>query len=114
MKSLQNRLTALSWDGRRVTMSVCGSVRSRRFAQSQAIGGRAGLYLVSWSLWFLTTPIYGGQSFDDKSASDWQAFQKTVQPFFARHCFECHGQKASGDVRLDQFADETALAQGQG
>jgi hypothetical protein len=43
-------------------------------------------------------------------ANDWQAFQKTVQPFLARHCFECHTDKARGDVRLDQF-DERALAQ---
>jgi hypothetical protein len=43
-------------------------------------------------------------------AADWQAFQKTVQPFLARHCFECHTDKQSGDVRLDQFADEKALA----
>jgi hypothetical protein len=44
-------------------------------------------------------------------AAEWQAFQKTVQPFLAKHCFECHTDKQSGDVRLDQFADEKALAQ---
>jgi mono/diheme cytochrome c family protein len=43
-------------------------------------------------------------------AADWQTFQKTVQPFLAKHCFECHTDKQSGDVRLDQFADEKALA----
>src|SRR4051794_12022461 len=96
-------------------MSVCRNVGSRRFSQPQAIGRCAGLYLVSCSVLFLTTPIiYGGPSFDDKSASDWQGFQKSVQPFFAKHCFECHGQKASGEVRLDQFADEAALESGQG
>jgi hypothetical protein len=44
-------------------------------------------------------------------AADWPAFQKTVRPFLAKHCFECHADKESGDVRLDQFADEKALAQ---
>ena len=36
-------------------------------------------------------------------ATDWQAFQKTVQPFLAKHCFDCHTDKQRGDVRLDQF-----------
>src|SRR5581483_6085166 len=44
-------------------------------------------------------------------AADWPAFRKTVQPFLARHCFECHTDKQRGGVRLDQFADEKALAQ---
>ena len=26
-------------------------------------------------------------------AADWPAFQKTVQPFVAKHCFECHADK---------------------
>src|SRR5262245_43435938 len=43
-------------------------------------------------------------------ATDWQSFQKTVQPFFAKHCFDCHTDKPRGDVRLDQFTDEKALA----
>jgi hypothetical protein len=42
------------------------------------------------------------------STAQWQAFQKTVQPFFAKHCYECHTDKQRGDVRLDQF-DEKAL-----
>src|SRR5262249_20487515 len=42
--------------------------------------------------------------------TEWQAFQKTVRPFLARHCFDCHTDKPRGDVRLDQF-DEKALAQ---
>src|SRR4051812_43963980 len=96
-------------------MSVCRSVQSRPFAEPQAIRRRGILYLVSCSVFILNAQVYGGgQSFDDKSASDWKAFQKTVQPFFAKHCFACHGQKASGDVRLDQFADEAALEKGQG
>src|SRR3954451_22252028 len=42
-------------------------------------------------------------------ATDRQSFQKTVQPFLARHCFDCHADKPRGDVRLGQF-DEKALA----
>ena len=33
-------------------------------------------------------------------------FHKTVQPFFAAHCYECHGPSDSeAGVRLDQFTD---------
>jgi hypothetical protein len=50
------------------------------------------------------------QSTSSKPAPDWPSFQKTVQPFLAKHCFACHAdKKASGDVRLDQFRDETSL-----
>jgi mono/diheme cytochrome c family protein len=42
-------------------------------------------------------------------ATDWQTFQKTVHPFLTKHCFECHTDKESGGVRLDQFKDEKAL-----
>ncbi len=44
--------------------------------------------------------------------SDWQTFRKTVQPVLSQYCFECHADKAKGDIRLDQFTDEKALAQG--
>jgi hypothetical protein len=43
-------------------------------------------------------------------ASDWPTFHKTVLPFLAKHCFECHTDKESGDVRLDQFRDDKTLA----
>src|SRR5262245_20149918 len=43
-------------------------------------------------------------------AEEWQAFRQTVQPFLARHCYECHSDKPRGDVRLDKL-DEKALAQ---
>lgn len=43
---------------------------------------------------------------------DWPAFQRTVLPFLAKHCFECHSDKKSGDVRLDQFKDDLSLARG--
>src|SRR5262249_47781859 len=55
-----------------------------------------------------TPPHSSGQP--PAPATDWQAFQKTVRPFLARHCFECHTDKQRGGVRLDQF-DEKALAQ---
>jgi hypothetical protein len=55
----------------------------------------------------------GGQSPVKTPPNDLEAFQKTVQPFLAKHCLECHGEKKqSGDVRLDLFQDATALAQG--
>jgi hypothetical protein len=44
------------------------------------------------------------------ATAEWRAYQQTVQPFFAKHCFTCHTDKQSGDVRLDQFPDEKALA----
>jgi len=53
------------------------------------------------------TPRNSGQPTDLKT--EWQTFRKTVQPFFAKHCFDCHTDKKRGDVRLDHF-DEKALA----
>ncbi|MHB1422220.1 MAG: DUF1592 domain-containing protein [Gemmataceae bacterium] len=43
---------------------------------------------------------------------EWTAFRKTVQPFFVKHCLECHAEKKRGGVRLDLFQDERALAKG--
>jgi hypothetical protein len=51
-----------------------------------------------------------GPSVGTALKADWATFQKTVQPFFAKHCFECHTDKTSGDVRLDKFSDQKALA----
>src|SRR5438876_661409 len=42
----------------------------------------------------------------------WREYRQTVQPFFAKHCFACHTDEKSGDVRLDLFSDEKALARG--
>jgi hypothetical protein len=53
-----------------------------------------------------------GQEPSSKPESDWPAFQETVLPFMAKHCFECHTDKKSGDVRLDQFQDDRSLAKG--
>jgi hypothetical protein len=35
-----------------------------------------------------------------------------VLPFLTRHCFECHTDKKSGGVRLDQFQDQQSLTKG--
>src|SRR5687767_2111710 len=52
----------------------------------------------------------GGQAADASPAAEWREYQRTVQPFFAKHCFECHADKQSGDVRLDLVTDENGLA----
>jgi Protein of unknown function (DUF1592)/Protein of unknown function (DUF1588)/Protein of unknown function (DUF1587)/Protein of unknown function (DUF1585)/Protein of unknown function (DUF1595) len=74
---------------------------------------------LEWQIWCLATlallaSAVGGAGQPPKTmpASDWPAFQKSVQPFLAKHCFECHTDKQSGDVRLDQFTDDKALVKG--
>src|ERR1041385_2986438 len=47
-------------------------------------------------------------------SGSWGTFEKVVRPFFEKHCFECHDQTKSGDVRLDEFGDEKALIAGVG
>jgi hypothetical protein len=54
----------------------------------------------------------GGQSTGNGPTTQWREYRQTVQPFFAKHCFECHTDKQSGDVRLDLFQDENALVKG--
>src|ERR1700691_138042 len=34
------------------------------------------------------------QQGDNVQAEEWASFQKTVQPFLTKHCYECHGPKA--------------------
>lgn len=77
--------------------------RHHRVRIATAVAG-LGALLVSGS-----PPRGSGQP--TAPAADWQSFRTTVQPFLVKHCFECHTDKQSGDVRLDQFADEKALAQ---
>jgi hypothetical protein len=55
------------------------------------------------------SPLHGSGP-NAAPATDWQAFQKTVQPFLAKHCLECHSDRPRGDVRLDRL-DEKSLAQ---
>src|SRR5690349_9672411 len=45
----------------------------------------------------------GGQAPDTSATAEWREYQRTVQPFLAKHCFECHTDRESGDVRLDLF-----------
>jgi hypothetical protein len=45
--------------------------------------------------------------------SKWPAFEKTVRPFFAKHCLQCHAEKKRGGIRLDRFQDERALVNGR-
>jgi hypothetical protein len=48
-----------------------------------------------------------------KPATSWDNFHRTVQPFLAQHCYECHGEDdAENDVRLDLFQDEASLEAG--
>ncbi len=54
----------------------------------------------------------GGQAADSSSAAEWQEYQRAVQPFLAKHCLACHADKESGDIRLDRFRDQAALAEG--
>jgi hypothetical protein len=54
----------------------------------------------------------GGPPASPDPSAEWKKYQRTVRPFFARHCFDCHADKKRGGVRLDQFADENALVKG--
>jgi hypothetical protein len=53
------------------------------------------------------TPIHAQSKL---SVTDWQTFQKAVQPLLADYCFECHAEKAKGGVRLDQFTNDKSLS----
>lgn len=46
------------------------------------------------------------------ATTDWADFERLVQPFFAKHCLECHADKKSGGVRLDVFRDDAGLTKG--
>lgn len=71
---------------------------------------------VAWTVVILASTLVlseaarGRPPSDNSPTADWREFQRTVEPFFARHCLECHADKKSGGVRLDQFPDEKALA----
>lgn len=74
---------------------------------------RRATYLGSGFVFALAVASSGvGQTPMSPPASDWPAYQKTVLPFLSRHCFECHTDKQSGDLRLDQFRDDKSLAKG--
>jgi mono/diheme cytochrome c family protein len=54
----------------------------------------------------------GGPSGGTAQAAEWKEYQRTVQPFFNRHCLACHADKERGGVRLDRFPNEKALVKG--
>jgi hypothetical protein len=65
------------------------------------------------SFFIASSPSTGdGPPQEPVPAVQWQAFRKTVQPFLAKHCFECHTDKKRGGVRLDSFQNERAFANG--
>jgi hypothetical protein len=44
------------------------------------------------------------------AASSWDEFHQKVQPFLAKHCFECHGDdNAENNFRLDLIHDQASL-----
>jgi mono/diheme cytochrome c family protein len=48
-----------------------------------------------------------------KTTQRWAEFQKTVQPFFAKHCISCHSEKGvESDAPLDMFRDDASLDKG--
>lgn len=71
---------------------------------------RRAAFLFSGIVLFAIVSNGLGEPPASKPVSDWPAFQKTVLPFLTKNCFECHTDKKSGDVRLDQFQDEKSFA----
>jgi hypothetical protein len=48
-----------------------------------------------------------------KPHTKWEEFHRTVQPFLADHCYDCHGEDdPENGVRLDVFHDEASLDAG--
>ena len=55
-------------------------------------------------------PHGAAQTADQVKSAKWTEFEKSVQPFLAKHCFACHGEKGPEfDTRLDLIKDETTL-----
>ncbi len=85
--------------------------RLRRFCEAERTVIISGAILGSFFV--AGSPLRGGDlSRHPEPVVQWQTFRKTVQPFLAKHCFECHTDKKRGGVRLDLFQDERALAKG--
>jgi mono/diheme cytochrome c family protein len=72
----------------------------------------AGAVALLGPILLVSVAVRGGQRSDTSSSGEWREYRQTVQPFFAKHCFECHTDKQSGEVRLDLFQDEKTLAKG--
>lgn len=84
---------------------------------NSATGRRWLLRVVAMAVCVLATslsPRVGAQTTNAKEATArWTEFQKTVQPFFAKHCTSCHGAKGiESDAPLDQFLDDASLDKG--
>ncbi len=48
-----------------------------------------------------------------KPANPWEDFHRNVQPFLAKHCYECHGdENAENGFRLDVISDAASLDEG--
>ncbi len=85
---------------------------------------RLGIALTTLGLGMLACTMPQGNTGSSKSskltppvapplALNFAEFQKTVQPFFAAHCYECHGPDDSeSGVRLDLFNSDSDLAKG--
>src|ERR1022692_1099712 len=53
------------------------------------------------------------QAVGAKTTQRWAEFQKTVQPFFAKHCISCHSEKGvESDAPFDTFRDDASLDKG--
>lgn len=62
-----------------------------------------------------TLPAVAAPASPAPSSADWATFKSTVQPFFEKHCFECHdADTEKGEIRLDNFADDESLTKGFG
>jgi hypothetical protein len=71
----------------------------------------AATVVVLWPFLVSSFALHGSDpSAGTNTTADWRTFQKTVQPFLAKHCYECHTEKKRGEVRLDVFPDASALA----
>jgi len=73
------------------------------------VSRRGACVLIGFVLGFAFAVNGVGQGPATKSAGDWPTFQKNVLPFLAKHCFDCHADKKSGGIRLDQFADDKSI-----
>ena len=56
----------------------------------------------------IASPLAAAQTAAPSPA--WREFHEAVQPFFARYCYDCHGEKkAENDLRLDLIRDAASL-----
>src|SRR5262245_49819960 len=83
------------WQAHRTGIRIYPGVRFP--AASRAAMRRAGVRIVAAlaGLGALLVPGSARHTSGQATppASDWQAFQKTVQPFFAKHCFDCRSEE---------------------